>query len=389
MQRMRTLNQTLSQDTDNSSQRSLGKPKSTYLPPSRTTSTTSFNGSGSVASQSSIDPPVLIYHESARSIVFRDHLRRAVKKEQEGNNWMDDSGNKRTVTTEFVTELADANRDTMDYVPPDDMIASSNKETVERNTDAETGLLLQGHGEDENADELDSVVTPLPLSSSSSSIANCFQSSISPLPKLALGPNDELQSLIDSATGQDRDVDRNWTEAEQEVVNMLANQQALVKTIKNTEWTSFLHRFQISNPRNQNSKYPTEHDDISPDDIYPFNSFVTSCSLLPPFGQKMRAYGSNTSYTVGVVFAMPDQHSLCNGNNNGNANDTTALTEDEAGTLTKTWSWPAGYSAKTEFNIDCRGNLINGRDDARVSLNQLREYNIDYVTKEDYGMLFL
>ena len=42
------------------------------------------------------------------------------------------------------------------------------------------------------------------------------------------------------------------------------------------------------------------------------------------------------------------------------------------------------YSAKTEFNIDGRGQLINGRKEALRSLETLRQYNQDYLSKEEY-----
>ena len=371
------------------------KLQPTFLSPSRTTSTTSAND-GSVASSSSapIPPPVLVYHESARSIVFRDHLRRAVKKEQEGDRL--GASAKRTVTTEYVTELMDADRDAMAYVPPDDMIhdktKGNNDASIKKTSEASGDTDFAEVKDEQDSNEDDCVLAPLPhMSSSSRSISNCFQPSITPLPKLALGPNDELQALLGSPNGEDGNVDPNWTVAEREVVERLGQQQALVKTIKNVEWTPLLHRFQIPNERRQNSKFPTEHDDISPNgEDYSFNSFVTSCTLLPPFGKKMRAYGSPTMYTAGVVFLLPKHHVLTTGvdDNNGSTNSNLmVISEEEAATMTKTWSWPAGYSAKTEFNIDGRGNLVNGRDEALVSLSQLRSYNVDYLTKEDHSKL--
>jgi hypothetical protein len=201
---------------------------------------------------------------------------------------------------------------------------------------------------------------------------------LQPLAPLPLRPNDKFEALLNSPTGKDGDVDPHWTEAEREVVDMLANQQAVVKTIKNTEWTTFLHRFQIPNERRQHH-FPFEHDDIPPAVDHHHNSFVTSCSLLPPYGLKMRSYGLASQYTTGVVFAMPKQHYDKNGN---------PISEIEAAEKTKTWSWPAGYSAKTEFNIDGRGNLINGRQEALVPLSTLREYNHDYLTKEDHSKYY-
>lgn len=335
-----------------------------------------------VSTTASIDPSVLVYHESARSIVFRDHLRRAAKKEQESQGVMG-STTKRTVTTEFITELADARRDAQEYTPPDDMIGEANRKQKQQQQQQQQHGKPPTHAEkDEQSDSFLPLLVP-----NDSTITNCFQPSITPLPKLALGHTDELQALLKSPTGEDGNVDPIWTVAEREVVELFAHQQALLKTIKNTDWTPFLHRFQISNARRQNSNLPTEHDDIGPRDAthYPWNSFVTSCSLLPPFGKKMRAYGSPTAYTAGVVFALPRQHhTTIGGDHNNNSSSRTVISEDEAATTTKTWSWPAGYSAKTEFNIDGRGDLINGRKEALVSLSQLRDYNRDYLTKEDH-----
>jgi len=84
-----------------------------------------------------------------------------------------------------------------------------------------------------------------------------------------------------------------------------------------------------------------------------------------------RCFGSNHEYAVGVIFALPDDHS-------------NTETEDEAAKKTKTWSWPSGYSAKTEFNINDRGELINGRQEALVPLSGLRNMNHSYLHDKDY-----
>ena len=84
----------------------------------------------------------------------------------------------------------------------------------------------------------------------------------------------------------------------------------------------------------------------------------------------MRCFGNINNYTTGVVFALPEYK---------NSDDETAAVKK-----TRTWSWPSGYSAKTEFNIDSRGELINGRQEALVSLSTLREYNNDYINKTEY-----
>ncbi|CAB9499436.1 expressed unknown protein [Seminavis robusta] len=304
--------------------------KQRHIPPFRTRSSSSTTTTIS-NSNSTIEAPVLVYHESARSIVFRDHIRRAIKKGQEE----EEESKNRTVTTAFVTELMDANRDAAAYVPPADMLSKT--------ADNDTALVV-----------------------TETNISNCFQPTVVPLPKLALGPNDVLEELIQSPSGRDGDIGADWTVAETEVVDLLTRQQALVKTIKNTDWASFLHRLQVPK-ENRRDNFPSEQADAPPKEGYPFTSFVTSCSLLPPGGAKMRAFGSPSQYTAGVVFGLPDTHD-----------------SDEAAERTKTWSWPAGYSAKTEFNIDGNGELINGRNEARVSFSTLRQFNEDYLTKEDH-----
>lgn len=220
-----------------------------------------------------------------------------------------------------------------------------------------------------------------------------FQPHIVPLPRLQLGRNDEFEPLIVSEESQREE---HWTEAETEVHRMLTDQRATVKTIKNTEWTMFFDRFKTTRAPQYGEEYRNKRDDIEPhyhntsssgdDDNdndgdndgdkegsggdFPYNSFFTSTTLLPSGGRKMRAYGTTSSYTTGCVFAMPtfeDDHK-----------------EDEAAKNTHSWSWPSGYSAKTEFNIDGRGNLTNGREEALVPLSRLRAMNNDYVSKSEY-----
>ena len=197
-----------------------------------------------------------------------------------------------------------------------------------------------------------------------------FQRNVVPLQKLELGPNDEFAPLLQEDTPT-----KQWTIAEQQVFELLQTQRAVVKTIKNSDWTDFLHRFRTAHVSNSN--YPNAHDDIPPhhsdDDenrMFEFNSFVTSTTLLPQGGKKMRCYGAPTLYTTGVVFALPHYDS--------------PQDEEQAIEESQTWSWPAGYSAKTEFNIDSYGNLINGRQEALVGLPGLRQFNEDYITKKDY-----
>lgn len=250
----------------------------------RRNSFSSDEGSHLSISHEPLPPAVLVYHESARSIVFRDHVRRANK-----------------------------------------------NDTPRQNSD--------------------NALAP---------IAN-VQPVIQPLPSLELGPQDQFQSLIDE--GSDSST---WNEAEQEVVSLLKEQHAVVKTLKNSDWTAFLHRFQHAHEPHY--RRPHAHDDIGPHEGYNFNSFVTSTTLLPELGKKMRCYGSLNDYSTGVVFALPSDPS-----------------EDETVARSQTWAWPSGYSAKTEFNIDGSGNLINGREEALVTLSTLRKQNHDYVYEKDYS----
>ena len=91
----------------------------------------------------------------------------------------------------------------------------------------------------------------------------------------------------------------------------------------------------------------------------------------------MRAYGSTNTFTAGVVFALPQVYRSKDNNN--------VVTEDEAAEETKTWSFSSGYSAKTEFNRNSRGELINGRQEALVKISFLKDCNVDYLEKEDHS----
>ena len=86
----------------------------------------------------------------------------------------------------------------------------------------------------------------------------------------------------------------------------------------------------------------------------------------------MRCFGSTHEYATGVIFALPQAFPYDS-------------SEDNSAKRTRTWSWPSGYSAKTEFNIDHRGNLINGREEALVPLSGMRKMNYSYLHDADYG----
>ena len=65
------------------------------------------------------------------------------------------------------------------------------------------------------------------------------------------------------------------------------------------------------------------------------------------------------------------------------------MNEEDAARKSHTWCWPSGYAAKTEYNISPYGELINGRKEALVTFNSLRENNHAYLYEKDYGKLKL
>jgi hypothetical protein len=280
----------------------------------------------SSSKQGDLPPPVLVYHESARSIVFRDHVRRAcdVAEEQQA------SGHGTPLsTTRHASFITDA--------------------TLPSKEGRFNGTLIEPRSLSERYVRDDSILSfdltglsnlfgaPDGFSGSMRSLSSVeiqgFQPHVVPLPQLKLGYKDEFEPLLEAPESQQ---ERHWTEDEKHVVDLLLCQRAVVKTIKNNEWTSFLHRFKIPQPFR--GKYPTNKSDIGPHgDHFPFTSFVTPCSLLPSGGKKMRCYGVPASYTTGVVFALPSFES--------------DEAEVEAANRTGTWSWPSGYSAKTEVGL--------------------------------------
>ncbi|GKY93456.1 hypothetical protein MPSEU_000313100 [Mayamaea pseudoterrestris] len=263
------------------------------------------------ATAGDLPPPVLVYHASARSIVFRDQLRRAAQ-------------NHDNLTTR---------RSTMSDVP-DTAAATFTHQN-------EVAIDVAG-----------------------------FVEKAQPLKPLELGAGDNFLPLLQQGPFDSKTpTNVSLTPAEQEVVTRLNEQRAVVKTIQNEDWTSFIHRF-IETRSVTHGLHPSHFDQPPDGSQRPFNSFITSTTLLPSSGRKMRCYGSTTSYTVGVVFSLPDYDSQDE--------------ETVAAAQSMTWAWPAGYSAKTEFNRNSQGMLINGRQEALQPLSVLRKYNDDYLTKKEY-----
>ena len=224
-----------------------------------------------------LEPPKIIYHSSARSIVFRDQLRRA------------------TLTGEDLERIAGS----------------------ESSASVESGPRIEEIRCGGSISSVDSRCSP--------SRSARFQPLIEPLPPLELGKDQEFEPLL-----RDEPNKNDWTPAEHDVAERFQNLTAVVKTIKNTEWHDFLQRFLTSKKQGRNCSH--QHQDLF-DDSSGFNSFVTSTSLLPRNGMKMRCYGSTTQYTIGVVFPLP-------------TNFKNAEEEDAEVKGTKTWAWPSGYAAK-------------------------------------------
>ena len=294
-------------------------------------------GSGKKTRSKHVDgklpPPILVYHENAHSIVFRDHLRRVAKRQ--GSSNLSRSDSKHEDPQRQVSSASSQHSDTSK--PKKNAPVSNTEDSPRRDTFIEvatefTHMVGMDNGE---------TVMPSQAQIPSDQIAN-FQPQIQPLPLLALGPDDQFGPLAQQVPvleteDSDSDIHSDWSPAEKEVVGLLQTEKACVKTVRNGDWTAFLTRFQQT--QSQRGKWSTHHMDIAPHDgdDFPFNSFVTSTSLLPPSGKKMRCFGAINQYTVGVVFALPNAFQ--------NPNDKTSETEAEACDRTKTWSWPAGCTS--------------------------------------------
>eukprot|EP00980_Cylindrotheca_fusiformis_P025597 scaffold14198_cov107-Cylindrotheca_fusiformis.AAC.2 len=320
---------------------------------------------------------LVICHGSARSIVFRDHLRLAAKIIREETDQQLLLSDDDEISNQDADNNSDSDDDDEDPVLGDlrHSIQQSIRDSI-NNAEDNKMIAQEIHNlAHEMVPELDDSKLDATGDQTNVEIEG-QQVHVKPLPQLELGPEQDFEPLsqenyVSTTTSSTTD----WTTAEREVYTMLKNQQACVKTIKNPEWPSFLERFQRPLCRQHHHRYPTQHEDIPPckgeeEEGFPFNSFVTSTSLLPEEGKKMRCYGSLHAYPVGVVFALPTFSS--------------PEQEEDVAQRTKTWSWPAGYAAKTEFNIDDHGRLINGREEALVSLRTIRAYNHDYVHSTDH-----
>ena len=359
-----------------------------------------------------LEPATIVYHESARSIVFRDQVRRsqnpdaakrysisattsmnssmhsnrndslvrcATNQEEEQGSKMDEKTSRSSLSAFLGTT--------------DHSVHNKSVGSIGSNLDLDHQHSVHSLDTSNITPEIDnpqkSHETPKII------IAN-FTPKIEPLPQLDLEPHNEFEELLQSNpfewnshknSGPEHasivpDVWNSMSNSEKEVVEMLRSQKCLVKTVKNCDWASFLQKFKVEHGKFAGRwLHPAElraatqeerrtHFREGQDETIPFHSFVTSCTLLPACGMKMRCYGSTKEYTCGIVFALPK--------------DLHGKMEDKAVKDYNVWCWPSGYSAKTEFNISEYGELLNGRREALVTLNELRDMNHQYLYKKDY-----
>lgn len=140
-------------------------------------------------------------------------------------------------------------------------------------------------------------------------VAN-FQPVIQPLEPLSLNYSNVFEPLLnaDPATLE-------MTEAEDEVVELLRKEQAVVKTIRNQDWTDFLQKFKPvedggggtheHHPAHRTRHEGRVHETTPLDNEFPYNSFVTSTSLLPSCGKKMRKCYLLFMIVVTVIVVSP------------------------------------------------------------------------------------
>ena len=245
---------------------------------SHTSLSSSQNQRSSQNHEGDLPPAVLVYHESARSIVFRDHVRRACHVAAEHHaasptatkhaSFLSD----RPVSVEEVRTIRRTKSERENRSFDEDVSRSFSMELSEM-----ANLFAAPGSASESTRSMDSITI------------QGFQPHVIPLPTLQLGPKDEFVPLLLSEESQNR---KYWTETESEVYDRLMAQKATVKTVKNSEWTSFLHRFKT--PHKPRKSYPMKHDDIPPhsgdsgEGDFPFVSFFTPTTLLPSGGLKMR-----------------------------------------------------------------------------------------------------
>ena len=131
-------------------------------------------------------------------------------------------------------------------------------------------------------------------------------------------------------------------DGEELLLKLFQEEKTLVKVIQNHDWKQFIDRLGV------------DENDVG---------LKTSTTMLPSNGRYMRLYGKTYQYSVGFVWNLNDiESSVC-------------------------WCWPAGFYAKTEFNVDPVTNrLSNGLQEALVTLEQLHINNAQLLANNSNSM---
>jgi hypothetical protein len=361
---------------------------------------TAQDSTANIGNHAALEKATIVYHESAISIVFRDQIRRehnhakqdgsATKSKRKMRRRHRSRSKSNASIMSAMSESSDAS--------PKSPSAPSVGNTAHAVCSGSVASSMDDHQTFSNgtiecdnshpnieSNFIDSDAKPTVV------IAN-YTPQIDPLPPLELEPHNEFSELLmsdpykwEEGEGPEEAVcnDTIWStlsDAEKTVVDMMLKQKCAVKTIKHDDLTAFVSKFPVK--KGEKAKrwmHPIDFKDATKmekiqnykESQLEFNSFFTSLSLLPACGLKMRCYGSVREYPLGAIFALPETFG--------------EESEDSAAIKSHSWSWPAGYAAKTEFNIARNGALINGREEALVSISQLRKMNHSYIYDKDYG----
>ncbi len=277
-----------------------------------------------------ISQAILVYHESAYSIVFRDHLRRQQKAIRQTSTLMEQSshgdgiggggGSAGPHAYKRHTDCAQGSRMTAIAITRGAPYTISDESDMGYESTGSRSSTHSGGGESSssvtsfrggsshpsrnynnnqnnnrnyNNNQNNNITNnkKMPISELQSVVVANFQPVIQPLQPLALHSSNVFEPLLNADPSS-----LDLTTAECEVVDLLRKEQAVVKTIRNADWTAFLQKFMPEEEGGwgQHEYHPSHRTrngesrrDTSDAMKYPYNSFVTSTSLLPSCGKKM------------------------------------------------------------------------------------------------------
>lgn len=314
-------------------------------------------------SEQALDPPTLLYHESARHIVFRDQIRRVQRRAsvEEASYSSSASPSRYNSPPKSRPGGISSSRSSSRASSPVTTRRPGGVSRPNSRASSRTPPRVRpggvGAGLKSEKPRGREVVPPHPPTPPRPPTPPSTQPptvQFEPLAPLELSQYSTFEPLV----VEDLEQHEELTPLESHVVELLETEQAVVKTLRNSDWTQFFLKF--------------------PHAEYSHPPFKTSTSLLPSRGLKMRCFGSTKEFTVGCVFALPTA-----GDREWDAYKSSGELQAHM-EATNTWAWPSGYAAKTEFNVDPYGNLINGRKEALVTLEELRQLNDTYLNKQDY-----